>query len=274
MMRTVSITIDLETDWGGRQDARETNYGIEFALPRVVKLLEKHKATFFVCGDMLENYTDTVLQLKEQGHEIQCHGYRHINLSRLSSERIKKDLERCMKLFGNFGIDISGFRAPQGRFSDNLFKVLASLGFDYDSSVIRARIPGRFDNTKYPVNPFRMDKGGLKEIPISPVPGLNLPLGLIWVNTMGFGVFKRLAGGLPDHTVFYMHPFDIVYPKPPFHAGLLQATSPSKRMLVGGIARGWYSFRQKDAEKTLEKLLGFFSKTRKFTTLDKIAEKI
>jgi peptidoglycan/xylan/chitin deacetylase (PgdA/CDA1 family) len=259
MMKTISITIDLETDWGGRQDARETNYGMEFALPSIKGLLDEHKtkATFFVCGDIMENYRDAVLELKEAGHEIQCHGYRHINFSRLPLQRIKEEIRKCVRLFSGFGIELSGFRAPQGRFNDNLFKALASLGFDYDSSVIRARIPGRFDNTGYPLEPFTAEKSGLKEIPVSPIPRLNLPLGLVWVNTMGFGVFKRLAGGLPEHAVFYMHPFDIVHPKPPFRAGFLQ--------------RGWYSFRQKNAEQTLKDMFKLFSGARKSRTLGEVA---
>ncbi len=264
MMQTVSVTIDLETDWGGRQDAGIVNYGMESGLPRTAELLRKHgvKATFFVCGELMERYTDDILKLREDGHEIQCHGYSHRDLSKLPESSIKQELEKCAGLFSRHGIELSGFRAPQGRFSERLFKALASAGFDYDSSVIRARIPGRFDNTMYPVKPFRINTGvkSLKEIPISPVPRLNLPLGLLWINTMGVSVFRRLSGGLPEHAVFYMHPFDIVYPKRAFSTGIAK--------------KGWYSFRQKNAQETLDKLLAFFAKERKFTKLGEIAAEV
>ena len=116
-------------------------------------------------------------------------------------------------------------------------------------------MPGRLDNTSYPLQPYDVNVNGkqIKEIPISPIPKLNLPLGLLWINTMGFRVFSHLAAGLPENAVFYMHPFDIVYPKPAFH--------------VGFVKRGWYSYRGKDAEKTLAELMEFFGKTRKFVTL-------
>jgi len=260
MMMQVAITVDIETDWGGRQDADEVNYGIEFALPRIASLLEKFnaKATFFVCGEVLERYSKEIIALRDAGHEIGCHGYTHRSLTEMPAPQITEEAEKCLKLFSTHGIEAKGFRAPQGKFNENLYKALVSLGFSYDSSVIRARVPGRLDNTSYPMQPYDVSVDGrtMKEIPISPIPKLNLPLGLLWINSMGFRVFNRLAGGLPERAVFYMHPFDIVYPKPSFH--------------VGFVKRGWYSYRGKDAEKTLGELMEFFGKTRKFVRLSEM----
>jgi len=257
MRKTIAVTIDLETDWGGKQEANGTNYGMEFALPRITKMLDKRniKATFFVCGDILENYNNDVLALLDNGHEIQCHGYHHVDHSLLSTATLKKEIEACMKTFSRFGIKPVGFRAPQGKFKDNMFGVLSSLGFKYDSSVIRAWIPGRLDNRGHPIQPFDVETktGKIREIPISPIPRLNLPFGLLWINTMGMGVFKKLAKGMPEQAVFYMHPFDIIHPKPPFSTSMLN--------------RGWYSFRQDNAEKTLVGAINFFAKTNDFVTL-------
>lgn len=262
-MKTISITVDLETDWGGRQSAQETNLGIEFSLPKTLETLNKRKinATFFVCGDIMESYSDIVLEISETGHEIQCHGYTHENHAIMPKKKLIDDIKKCRKIFSNFGLDVTAFRAPQGRFSERLFEVLNDVGFAYDSSVIRAWLPGRFDNRSYPLTPFKIGSSGneILEIPISPIPKLNLPFGLTWVNTMGFGVFKKLSINMVDNAVFYMHPFDMVNPKPDFSSNIIQ--------------KGWYSFRQSNMDATLNKILDLFSDKREFVTLGDIHKK-
>ena len=119
MMMQIAVTIDIETDWGGRQDASGVNYGVEFALPKIAALLDKcnAKATFFVCGEVLERYSKEIIALRDAGHEIGCHGHSHRSMADMSVQQITEDVERCTKLFSTYGIEVKGFRAPQGKFN-------------------------------------------------------------------------------------------------------------------------------------------------------------
>lgn len=93
-MKKFFLTIDVETDWGGRLAAESRNCeGIEKGLPLILDILKKNdiKATFFVSAMVLDGWKDYILDIKKQGHEIASHGLRHnINYSVLSRDDLKK----------------------------------------------------------------------------------------------------------------------------------------------------------------------------------------
>jgi peptidoglycan/xylan/chitin deacetylase (PgdA/CDA1 family) len=64
--------------------------------PRLLDLLAKHRihATFFVIGENAAKYPEILQRAAREGHEIANHSWSHPNLSRLSDEAMRDQIER------------------------------------------------------------------------------------------------------------------------------------------------------------------------------------
>lgn len=84
---------------------------------KILNLLEKYdaKATFFVIGENLELYKDTVKRAVAAGHEIGNHTYTHPHLSALSEEELFREIEQNERLIEAMTEKpTSLFRPPEG----------------------------------------------------------------------------------------------------------------------------------------------------------------
>ena len=262
-MKEVAVTIDVETDWGGRLSVGPGNcHGIEEGIPYLLHLLDelKIKATFFVSGEVVLEYTDIIHDIVEHGHEIASHGFKHnADYSMMLKVEITDQISKSkMILEDEIGVSPIGFRAPQCRINDHLFDVLSDLGFKYDSSMVRGILPTRYNNLSIPSEPFM--KNTLLEIPVSAIPYLRVPMGFLWINAMGFNTFRFLSEifKFTGRIVFYMHPFDLIETK-------------SKKDF-GFIINKWYSFKSNKVKYTLESLLRYWNGNREFVVLENILE--
>lgn len=261
---SVTVTIDVETDWGGRLSVGPGNcQGIEEGIPYLLHLLDelKIKATFFISGEVVSEYADIIRDIAEQGHEIASHGFKHsVDYGTMSKAEITEQISKSKKILEEeIGITPIGFRAPQCRTNDYLFDVLADLGFKYDSSMVRGFLPTRYNNLSIPSEPFM--KNNLREIPISTMPYLKVPMGLLWINAMGFSTFRFLSERIKftDTIVLYLHPFDLLETK-------------SKKDF-GFIITKWYNLRSDKVKYTLESLLKYWKGNREFLVLKEVIEK-
>src|ERR1700760_133833 len=86
------------------------------ALPWLLDVLDAFglRGTFFVEGLNCELYPDEVRSIADRGHELGMHGWRHEEWSRLSADRERSVLERCVRAFGSLGLSVSGFFSPRG----------------------------------------------------------------------------------------------------------------------------------------------------------------
>jgi peptidoglycan/xylan/chitin deacetylase (PgdA/CDA1 family) len=258
-MKTVAITIDVETDWGGRLSVGPGNcHGIEEGIPYLLHLLDelKIKATFFISGEVVSEYANIILDIAEHGHEIASHGFKHnINYSTMSKMEIKEQIGKSKQILEDeIGVTPIGFRAPQCRTNDDVYDVLHELNFKYDSSMVRGFLPTRYNNLSIPSEPFM--KNNLLEIPISTMPYLKVPMGLLWINAMGFNTFRFLSERIKfaDMIILYLHPFDLIEDK-------------SKKDFGFTITK-WYNFRLNKVKDTLESLLNYWKEENiKFITL-------
>ena len=66
----------------------------------IVELLKENdcNATFFVLGNKVAHYTSTLQNMLKNGNEIGNHSYNHKWLSRLSSDRIKEQIEKTQMI--------------------------------------------------------------------------------------------------------------------------------------------------------------------------------
>lgn len=245
-MKYALLTVDVETDWGGRSLISGKNKGIEEELPRLLDILGEYgiKATFFITANLLPKYKKEILKIKANGHELACHGLEHEDVSLLPKHKFELQLDYCKKLFKKeIGVNIEGFRAPQFKINKNNLEALSNLGFKYDSSLVKGILPGRYFNIFLKNKPFKISRN-LTEIPVSSTKIIKIPLGLLWINNVGFSFFRFISGlfGLHDTLVIYMHPFDF---------------SIKKENKLGFLLNKWYHFRQKNVYATLNSLIKY-----------------
>jgi len=140
----VVLGFDMETDIGSYTPYYE---GVRYGTPEILTILKKHniKATFFWTGHAAENNPETVLKVKNAGHEIGCHGLLHEtlgdeifplpnNMPVLLSEvkgRITIATEIVKKVSGTQPVS---FRCPRLWGSTKVVNILESLGYVADAS--------------------------------------------------------------------------------------------------------------------------------------------
>src|SRR5215213_4684464 len=141
-MRDVALTFDFDAMslWIGSFKA--TSPGVisrgEFApkgVERVLALLERHQipATFFVPGQTVLAYPDTVKAIVAGGHEIGHHGFVHERVTELTPQREREVLERGIEILTEIaGSAPSGYRSPSWDFTPQTLDLLQEHGFLYD----------------------------------------------------------------------------------------------------------------------------------------------
>ncbi len=113
-------------------------------VPRALELCAAHgvRATFFVVtADLSDPAARALVQRAHAaGHEIASHSHAHrYDLSALPRGEIEADLRRSIEVITDVtGVPPRGFRAPGYTLSEPLVAALITLGFAYDSSVLRA----------------------------------------------------------------------------------------------------------------------------------------
>jgi polysaccharide deacetylase family sporulation protein PdaB len=87
------------------------------------------KATFFLVGMWVEKYPDMVKKIYDNGFEIGTHSNTHPDMTKLSAEDQKFELETSINLIKNItGEDVKIFRPPYGAYNDTLINTASSLG--------------------------------------------------------------------------------------------------------------------------------------------------
>lgn len=87
------------------------------------------KATFFVVGYKISSYEQTIKNIVGQGSEIGGHSWNHPQLTRLSDENIRQELQATnTALFNITGIYPQICRVPYGSFNDRVKNISKELG--------------------------------------------------------------------------------------------------------------------------------------------------
>lgn len=85
--------------------------------------------TFFVVGDWVDKYPDSVQALAEAGNEVMNHSSSHAHFSALSTNEIIADISICNdKIEAVTGVRPTLFRCPYGEYDDHVIKAANSLG--------------------------------------------------------------------------------------------------------------------------------------------------
>ena len=87
----------------------------------LIDILNKYKinTTFFVVGDWVDRYPESVQALWENGNEIMNHSSDHAHFSSMSTDQIISDLKQCNdKIAAITGVAPTLFRCPYGEYDD------------------------------------------------------------------------------------------------------------------------------------------------------------
>lgn len=123
----------------------EMQYGARVGLPRIMRLLDKHKipASFFIPSVSLA-ITPTMADLiKKSGrHEFAVHGWIHeLNMTLPDSAERALLTKAVAELTALTGQKPTGYRAPSWNFSPNTLTILRDMGFRYESSLMADDAP-------------------------------------------------------------------------------------------------------------------------------------
>ena len=86
-------------------------------------------ATFFVVGDWVDKYPESVRALAEAGNEVMNHSSSHAHFSALSTNEITSDITACNdKIESVTGVRPTLFRCPYGEYDDHVIRAVNALG--------------------------------------------------------------------------------------------------------------------------------------------------
>ena len=85
------------------------------------------KATFFLCGYRLEDYSKLAQRIYDEGHEIGLHGYSHEDMGKMTRSELKQEMDKTIALLPE-GCEYTFLRPPGGSSSPQLKAVAEEYG--------------------------------------------------------------------------------------------------------------------------------------------------
>lgn len=170
---------------------------------KILRVLKENegKATFFVTGNFALKRPDLVERMRDEGHEVACHGVDHFNPKSTDVREAKKIVEKVV------GVSVTGYRQPRMFQID--YKELAKCGYKYDSSVNPAFIPGRYNHLDTPRTPFKQED--ILEIPTSVATAMRVPLFWLALHIFPVALYVKMAKMSISKTGYfatYFHPWE------------------------------------------------------------------
>ena len=220
------LTVDVEEAFH-RNDVHLSRQQRELLGGRLVKQTERlvailraagQRGTFFVLGEVAEHYPGLVKQLVEDGFELGLHGYHHCLVYEQGEEEFHSEIYAAKALLeGIGGKDVVGFRAPSWSITQKslwALRILADIGFQYDSSILPATAYLGGIHRSHPDIHWR-GEAAIIEVPpsIFRIGRLRLPFsGGLYLRMLPYRFIryciKRLNNrGLP--CVIYLHPWEL-----------------------------------------------------------------
>lgn len=115
------VAISFDAAWGN-EDTQQ-----------LIDILDRYqvKATFFVVGDWVEKYPESVQALHDAGHEVMNHSNTHAHYPQLSADQVVADLNACNdKIEAVTGVRPTLVRFPYGDYDDNSINAARSIGME------------------------------------------------------------------------------------------------------------------------------------------------
>ncbi len=115
------ISLSFDAAWGN-EDTQQ-----------LIDILGKYnvKATFFVVGEWVDKYPESVKSLSDAGHEIMNHSKDHAHFNSLTADQIVADINACNdKIEAVTGVRPTLFRPPYGEYDDHVISSVRGMGME------------------------------------------------------------------------------------------------------------------------------------------------
>ena len=115
------LSISFDAAWGN-EDTQQ-----------LIDILARYqvRATFFVVGDWVDRYPESVRALHEAGHEVMNHSNSHAHLPQLTPQQITDDMNACNdKIQAITGVRPTLMRPPYGDYDDHVINAVRALGME------------------------------------------------------------------------------------------------------------------------------------------------
>lgn len=115
------VSLSFDAAWGN-EDTQQ-----------LIDILGKYgvQATFFVVGEWVDKYPESVKALADAGHEVMSHSDTHAHFNSLSADEIVADLTACGdKIEGVTGVRPTLFRCPYGEYDDHVINAVRSMDIE------------------------------------------------------------------------------------------------------------------------------------------------
>ena len=99
---------------------------------QIIDILAKYdvKATFFVVGEWVDKYPESVKALHDAGHEVMNHSDTHPYMTKLSASDVLAQVDACSDKIENVtGVRPHLFRPPYGDYNDAVIDTLLENGY-------------------------------------------------------------------------------------------------------------------------------------------------
>lgn len=99
---------------------------------KILDVLEATKtpAAFFVTGPYLEEQTDLIKRMVNDGHIVGNHTVNHVNLAKSNVDTVKKELSDLSDTAKEkYGIEMRYMRPPEGQWSEKALAVAKDMGY-------------------------------------------------------------------------------------------------------------------------------------------------
>ena len=115
------VSISFDAAWGN-EDTQQ-----------LIDILGQYKvpATFFVVGEWVDKYPESVKALHDAGHEVMNHSNTHAHYPQLSADQVVADLNACNdKIEAVTGVRPVLVRLPYGDYDDSSINAVRSIGME------------------------------------------------------------------------------------------------------------------------------------------------
>ncbi|MDD2573281.1 MAG: polysaccharide deacetylase family protein [Bacillota bacterium] len=121
----------VETDEKKIAISFDAAYGDQYT-PQILDILDQYNVntTFFLVGFWIDKYGEVLEEIHRRGHEIGNHSTTHPQMSKLTAQEIKKELETTgEKIKAVTGKDPILFRPPFGDYNNKVIDIAQQLGY-------------------------------------------------------------------------------------------------------------------------------------------------
>ena len=115
------ISISFDAAWGNEDTQQLIDILGQYQVP----------ATFFVVGEWVDKYPESVKALHDAGHEVMNHSDTHAHYPQLSADEILADLTACNdKIEAVTGVRPTLIRLPYGDYDDHSISAVRAAGLE------------------------------------------------------------------------------------------------------------------------------------------------